>query len=224
MKNNEKNKEKNSQENKKTQDVTIATENFVLVVESKNKRKQYKLYVGAFGTKEKDKAEFSKIINELKKATKKDKITCYISSPGGAAEVGIRLVNVLKEKFFGRITTVSDYMASSMGSLLFCVGDKRIIHKYSRHMMHNYSTGYHTMKAEDLKTRVDFFDEHLEGFLKDVYVGQNILTKKEFKKLKKGKEYWFNAKDMLKRNIATHIILNGKEYNKKIGLKKLKRQ
>ena len=220
MKHHEKNSQKNKKENSEKK--TISAGNFTLVIEPKKKHKQYNLYIGAVGIEKDKRSNLDEIVHEIKKATKKDKITLFISSPGGSADVGLRLTNVIQEKFYGKIVTVCDYQASSMGSLFFCIGDKRIIHRYSRHMMHNYSTGYHSMKAEDLRTRVDFFDEHLEGFLKEVYVGKGMLTKKEFKKMRKGKEYWFNAEEMIKRNICTHIILEGKEYSAKKGLKKLK--
>ena len=183
--------------------------------------KKYHLFTHAF--MHEDIEDISKIIFALNKAKKDDKIHIYIQSPGGSSEEGIELVHCIQYNFSGRITTENMYQASSMGSLMFMIGDeKRITHPFSRHMMHNYSTAYRG-KASDIKARVKFFDKHLQAFLYELYVKKGVLTEKKFKKLLNGKEYWENAKDMLKSGAATHLKIDGKILEKDKALKALKK-
>ena len=230
--------EQNDKNNQKQQpdhlnDLLVSTKHHKLFLENikneviennkivKKSYKKYHLFLHAF--KQEDIEDISKVVYSLNKAKKDDKIHIYIQSPGGSAEEGIELVQCIQYNFKDRITTEIMYQASSMGSLMFMIGDeKRVIHPFSRHMMHNYSTIYRG-KAFDIKTRVEFFNKHLQSFLYELYVKKGVLSKKKFKKLIEGKEYWQDAEEMLKSNAATHLKLNGKLLRKKEALKALKK-
>jgi len=185
----------------------------------KENYKKYHLFTHAF--MQEDIEDISNIIYVLNQAQEKDKIHIYIQSPGGSAAEGIELVQCIQYNFSGRITTENMYQASSMGSLMFMIGDeKRIVHPFSRHMMHNYSTS-HSGKASDIRARVEFFDKHLQAFMHELYVKKGVLSEKKFKKLIEGKEYWQNARDMLESGAATHLKINGKILEKDEALKAL---
>jgi hypothetical protein len=68
--------------------------------------------------------------------------------------------------------------------------------------------------------RIKFSKKHLDKFLGSA---QKYFTKKEWKRLNQGKDFWLEAEDMLKRGICTGIIIDGLQYNNKEGLKKLKK-
>jgi len=155
------------------------------------------------------------IIHQLQSSTGTDDIcNVYIQSPGGSSDQGIALSDCLKTTFHNRLDTEILYQASSMGSLIFCIGNNRIVNINSRNMMHNYSSGF-SGKASDIKTRVSFFDDHLTSYIKKLYLDSGFLTKSEFKKMQDGKEYWFTASQMLERGIATHLRAEGNLWDKK---------
>jgi ATP-dependent protease ClpP protease subunit len=185
------------------------------------KYSHYKLHIN--GVFEFDDLEvIADISNAFSKAKyKTDKLSIYLNSPGGATIIGIPLQHLCLNSF-KHIDTINTYATSSMASLMFCIGVNRIIYKYSRHMMHDYSGG-HSGKASDMKTRITFDDEHLGKYLKDTYVKNGFLSKKEFKQMRNGKEFWFDAEEMLKRGIATHILCDGKKMTHKQYKKYLKK-
>jgi len=185
-------------------DKVIKGKHIKLFIDDFNKKSEkISLHVNGPFSSEKDGEIIAEIVHWLNKV-KSNEISIYINSPGGEVIVGLPLLQTIKGKF-KRIKTYITYAASSMGSILFCIGTERYVYPYSRHMMHNYSTGYHG-KASDIKTRVEFYDDHLVSFIKDAYVKQGFLSKKEFKKLLNGKEFWFDSKEMLERGIATDLI------------------
>ncbi len=55
-------------------------------------------------------------------------------------------------------------------------------------------------------------------------VKRGFLTKDEFRKMVIGQDYWMNTKELCKRGIATHVILEGKEITAKEYLKKIKKK
>ena len=69
----------------------------------KTTSKQYKLYLHEF--MEKTSNKLAKIVHELNKAGEYDNIHIYINSPGGSIDEGVTLIDVIKSKFDGRITT-----------------------------------------------------------------------------------------------------------------------
>jgi len=173
----------------------------------------FKLYVGDFPHD--DDPLTSKLIYELQKSKPNDKITVYIQSPGGSTKQGLALIDVITDRFFGKVTTEILHAASSMGSMMFCSGDIRIVNENSQQMMHNYSGGFNSLKASDLRTRVDFTQKHLGKIIKKIYLSNGFLSKKQFNNLLNGKEYWFDADSMIKKGIATHIRVDGKLLSKK---------
>jgi ATP-dependent protease ClpP protease subunit len=161
------------------------------------------------------------IFDSLLDAGNNDTLELRISSPGGLVTECQQIVNIINNKFKDRSTAYIDSHASSAGAFTFCSCNKRVIYENSRLMLHNYSGG-HSGKHQDMKDRLEFDTDHIISFLKsNIKVGKKgFLSKKEFKKMIEGKNYWFNADDMLKRGIATHIIINGEEISREDYFKK----
>jgi ATP-dependent protease ClpP protease subunit len=67
---------------------------------------------------------------------------------------------------------------------------------------------------------VQFNKKHLDKFLG---LAQKYFTKKEWKRLERGKDFWLDAEDMIERGICTGIVIDGIQYNNKEGIKKLKK-
>lgn len=175
--------------------------------------KNFRIFINSFMESKND---IHDVWNKLLSAGSEDTLELRISSPGGQVTECQMFVNIMRNKFPGRSTTYIDSHASSAGAFTFCVGDKRVIYENSRLMLHNYSGGYDG-GFKKMKDRLDFDEKHIIGFLKSTLkIGKNgFISKKEFKKMINGKEYWFRAEEMCKRGIATHVIVDGKEYSAK---------
>jgi len=221
--------------NENTTDRTIESSSHMLVIDKNSKEelkvidgkavrtssKNYKLYIHEF--MEKTSNKIAKIVHELNKAGKYDNIHIFINSPGGLVIEGIPLIDTRKSKFNGRITTEILHQSSSMGSLTFMIGDKRITNIHSRHMMHNFST-FSMGKANDVKRKHDFMVSHIQGFMYKQYVISGVLSEADFAELIKGVEFWQTSMDMLKTGAATHLRINDMILPKKKAIKKLKKE
>ena len=186
------------------------------IKENKKITKNYILFINGFDNQIPD---FHDILNDLYNAGDEDQLELKIMSPGGLVTECQQIINIMQNKFPDRTTAYIESHASSAGAFTFAAADKRVIYWNSRIMFHNYSGGY-TGTYQFMKDRIDFDSKHIIGFLG---IAKKFFSKKEWKKLIEGKEYWFTAEDMLKRGIATHIIIDGIEYDSDKGIKKLKK-
>jgi len=183
------------------------------------KHKKYRLFIGRFFELKKG---LHAVFNELLTAEKNDQLEFRINSRGGFVIEGQQFYNIMQEKFPNRVTAYLDNIGYSMGALLFCMANKRVIYPYSDFMFHNYSGGA-AGKGGEIKARIKHFSKALEKFFYNLIVEQGFLTKKEFEQMLVGQDYWMDAKQMCKRGIATHVIIEGKEISAKAYLKRLKK-
>jgi len=182
------------------------------------KHKRYRVYIGRFHELKKG---LHRVFNELKEAKEHDHLEFIISSGGGMVLEGQQFYNLIQEKFYNRTTAFLDNYGYSMGALLFCMADKRVIYPYSDLMFHNYSAGA-IGKGGEIKARIKHINKALEIFFHDIIVKKGFLSEEEFKKMLIGQDYWMDTKELCKRKIATHVISEGTEYTAKEYLKLLK--
>ncbi|MCK5904714.1 MAG: ATP-dependent Clp protease proteolytic subunit [Gammaproteobacteria bacterium] len=180
----------------------------------------YRVFINIFFEHERGLHE---MFNELWNAGEHDTLELRINSRGGFVNEGSQFYSVIKNKFNGRTTTVLDTCGYSMGALTFCMGDKRIITPRSDIMFHDYS-GAVWGKGGEIESQFKHQTEHLRDFFADVILKHKFLTKKEFKNMIIGKDYWMTAPEMCRRGIATHVLVDGKEIKAKKYLKLLKKQ
>jgi ATP-dependent protease ClpP protease subunit len=178
--------------------------------------KIYNMYIGELLE---DEAGLHKIFHELYKAGKHDELVLRINSYGGYVSEGIVFYNITQNVFKGRVTTYIESTARSMGALLFCMGDKRVVHEFSELMFHDYSGGFYG-KGEEVHSVVEHNSKYLRNFFKKLIVGKGFFTEKEFEELTKGVDYWLTTEDMCKRNLATHVMIDGEEITAKEYLTK----
>jgi ATP-dependent protease ClpP protease subunit len=183
------------------------------------KHKRYRIFIGRFFELKKG---LHAVFNELLTADKNDRLEFRINSRGGFVNEGILFYNIIQEKFCNRTTSYLDNFGYSMGALLFCMAHKRVIYPYSDLMFHTYSTVI-SGKSGELKSRFNHSDKKIKKFFKDIILKKGFLTKEEFKQMLVGQDFWMDAKQMCKRGIATHVIVEGKEYTAKEYLKELKK-
>ena len=162
-----------------------------------------------------------KVFYELRNASKNDILEFRISSGGGFVKEGQQFYNLIEEKFQKRSVAFLDNHGYSMGALLFCMANKRVIYPYSDLMFHNYSGGA-IGKGGEIKSQIKHKDRILTDFFKKIVQDKGFLTKEEFNKMLIGQDYWMDAKEMCKRKIATDVIYQGKMLTAKEYLKILK--
>ncbi len=183
------------------------------------KHKRYRVYIGKFFELKKG---LHKLFNGLKEAGENDYLELIINSTGGLINEGQQFYNLIQEKFYGRTVAYLDNQAYSMGALLFCMADVRIVYEYSDLMFHTYSHGSKG-KGDEVKSHVDHTSKKLRKFFKNIVVKKGFLSKKEFKEMLIGKDFWMDTKEMCKRGIATHVIVAGEELTAEEYLESLKR-
>jgi ATP-dependent protease ClpP protease subunit len=184
------------------------------------KHKRYRVYIGRFFELKKG---LHSVFNELREAKGNDYLELMINSGGGIILEGQQFYNLIQEKFNQRTIAYLDNYGYSMGALLFCMAEKRVAYEYSDFMFHTYSGGAHG-KGGEIKARVEHSNKKLERFFYDLIVKKGFLTNAEFEQMLVGQDYWMDTKELCKRGIATHVIVNGDELTAKEYLKRLKKE
>lgn len=182
--------------------------------------KLFRVFISAFSE---DKKGLHAVFNELRKADTYDHLELRINSDGGSVTEGQQFFNIILEKFCENTTTFLDNHGYSMGALLFCMGQRRVVYPYSELMFHNYTHGVWG-KGENVKNHVKHTARSLTAFFKDVIVSQEFLTKKEFKEMLLGKDFWMDCEEMCRRGIATHVVIWNETITVKQYLKLLKKE
>lgn len=180
---------------------------------------RYRLFIKSFSEKERGLHE---IFNELWDAEGHDTLELRIHSNGGYVSEGFQFYNLIKNRFIGRTTTILDSKGYSMGATLFCMGDKRIVTPRSDLLFHDYSGGA-VGKGGEIEAQVKHDAQHMREYKKEILLETKFMTKKEFKQMLMGKDFWMNHIEMCKRGIATHVLIGGKEVKAKKYLKNIKK-
>ncbi len=188
------------------------------IVEIRPKHKVYTLYIERF---KELKRGLHSVLNELRTASSEDILELRINSGGGFVNEGKQFYNLMNEKFHKRTVAYLDNHGYSMGALLFCMADKRVIYPYSDLMFHNYSSGVGG-KGSEIVSRVKHTDKLLKEFFRKIIVEKGFLTQEEFERMVIGEDFWMSAKELCERKVATHVIYKGKEIKAKKYLKLLK--
>lgn len=125
-------------------------------------------------------------------------IVCHINSPGGAVFDGISIYNALKDS--GKhITTVTDGIAASVASVIFCAGSTRRMGTGTMLMVHN-AWGLAVGDYEDMakmSTALNLANEQLVG----IYASCGIDPEQMRDYMKA--ETYFEAADAVELGLAT---------------------
>jgi ATP-dependent protease ClpP protease subunit len=189
------------------------------IVKITPKHKVYVIYIERF---KELKRGLHSVLNELRSATKYDKLEIRINSGGGFINEGGQFYNIINELFYKRSTAYLDNHGYSMGALLFCMAKKRVIYPYSDLMFHNYTSGANG-KGGEILSKVSHKDKIIKKFFYNVIVKNGFLTKDEFEQMLIGQDFWMDAKELCERGIATHVIYKGKMIKSKKYLNILKK-
>jgi ATP-dependent Clp protease protease subunit len=164
----------------------------------------YTLYLSTFMS---DANDTARMMHKLRSSEDdKDELTVYIDSPGGSIYEGVKIISTMRGLFKGRTTTILDPSGSSMGALMFCAGDTRVIPEFGYLMFHNYSTGAFG-KGQEVLADIEFSDPHVKKIFRDLITKKGFFTEDEYKALITGTDFYFDAEDACLNGMATHVHL-----------------
>ena len=136
-------------------------------------------------------------------------ITVRINSPGGAADEGIDIFNILRD-YPGEVTTINDSLAASAASVIFLAGSKRLMNDGSRVMIHRAMSIAFGNQEEIRKTLQAL--ESYDASLLDIY-SQYLTEGKAAIEAMLSAETWFGVDEAIESGLATARY--GKETDKK---------
>jgi len=127
--------------------------------------------------------------------------TIRINSPGGSADEGVAIYNLLRRHADG-VTTVNEALAASAASVVFLAGDRRIMERGSRLMIHRAHTVAIGNTAEMLKMAevLSKYDDSLASIYAE-HMDENeeaILAAMDA-------ETWYNAEEAIESGLATEM-------------------
>jgi ATP-dependent Clp protease protease subunit len=141
-------------------------------------------------------------LNSDASGSPKDEIKVHINSPGGSVIAGQAIYDVMRS-IEAPVTTIGVGMQASMGSILLAAGDKRMMTRGSKLMIHSIGSQTQGKLAEqeiDLEVSRRLFEE-----MKAVYVRHIGLTP-EFWDLTCARDTWFTADQALKMGFIHEVI------------------
>lgn len=170
---------------------------YVQTVESSN---HYRLFIDNLIQ---EGSEIHDLLNVLHDSCDLDTLELRINSAGGYVKHGQQFINVIKDKFKDRSISILEAEASSMAALMFMATDRRVIYPHSILMIHEVSM-YMSGKASESLKQIMITMQTMKAYMHEIFGG--MLTVEEVDDVFDGKDFWFNAEDMCRRGLATHII------------------
>ena len=138
-------------------------------------------------------------------------ITVRINSPGGAADEGIDIFNILRD-YPGEVTTINDSLAASAASVIFLAGSKRLMNDGSRVMIHRAMSIAFGNQEEIRKTLQAL--ESYDASLLDIY-SQYLAEDKAAIEAMLSAETWFGVDEAIAAGLATARYGKDKDDKKK---------
>lgn len=138
-------------------------------------------------------------------------VTVRINSPGGAADEGIAIYNLLKNHG-GEVTTINDSLAASAASVIFLGGSKRLMGDGSRVMIHR-AMGVAFGNSDELRKTLQALESY-DASLLDIY-SQYLAEDKAAIEAMLSAETWFGVDEAIAAGIATARYGKDKDDKKK---------
>jgi ATP-dependent Clp protease protease subunit len=131
----------------------------------------------------------------------KGRAVVRINSPGGSADEGVAIYNLLK-RHPGGVDTHNEALAASAASVIFLAGEKRTMERGSKlmiHCAHSIAIG-NTADMRKMSDVLAMYDSHME----EIYAEYMSLEKTVVASLM-ADETWFDATESVEIGLATHM-------------------
>ena len=141
-------------------------------------------------------------------------ITVRINSPGGAADEGIDIFNILRD-YPGEVTTINDSLAASAASVIFLAGANRLMNDGSRVMIHR-AMGAPFGNVDEIRKGLAALESY-DRSLVEIYSGFLAVDPAEILALMAA-ETWYNVDEAIEAGLATarYTKDNGERKKKKM--------
>ena len=135
------------------------------------------------------------------------RVRVQISSPGGVVSEGSNVYEALKEMGKDKmIITECLAEAASMGSVIFCAGKRREMHKHTSYIMMHEGMSAAAGRADVMISTAEYL-EKVNNNMSELYAAAGKETAAKYReKMKKSPGYWFSAAEAIESGLATHII------------------
>ena len=138
-------------------------------------------------------------------------ITVRINSPGGAADEGIDIFNILRD-YPGEVTTINDSLAASAASVIFLAGSNRLMNDGSRVMIHR-AMSIAFGNQEEIRKALQALESY-DASLLDIY-SQYLTDDKAAIEAMLSAETWFGVDEAIEAGLATARYGKDKDDKKK---------
>lgn len=173
-------------------DITRIWELPVPIVNTAKTNNKVKAYLT--GTIE-DPYEYNELCYLLDTASEDTTIDLYINTPGGVIDSAMMIAEAIKTSKANIVGHLSGTVASA-GTIIAMMCDSLDVASHLSFMVHNYSGGMHG-KGNEMRTRQQFVDNHLNTAFKDFYAG--FLTDEEIEKVISDSDIWMGTEEVLER-------------------------
>lgn len=143
----------------------------------------------------KDPTYYRQAFQVLRSCQRGDLVRIFISSPGGNLNSALIFKNCI-EQCEGDVVAIIEAEAFSAASLiaLSCPGIE--VKPYATMMLHSASFGSGG-SVQNVRDHVEFTGRHAESLMEEIY--KDFITEDELLDLKKGRELWFDYKQIGER-------------------------
>jgi len=152
----------------------------------------------------------AKEVGKALKAFGSNPLTVRINSPGGAADEGIAIYNLLKNHG-AEVTTVNDSLAASAASVIFLGGANRLMGDGSRLMIHR-AMGLAFGNQDEIRKTLQALESY-DRSLVDIYSQFMGSDKKQIETMM-ANETWFEVDAAIESGLATGRYDSGKKKKK----------
>lgn len=143
-----------------------------------------------------------KEVREIFEKIEEDEIELHINSYGGSVFASISIFNYLKS--LGKsITTINDGICASGASLIFMVGDERVMPENTMLMIHRAST-FAWGNCNELREQADILEKLDNSTVMANYKNHFTGTDEELMELI-DKETWLSAEECLEKGFCTEV-------------------
>lgn len=143
----------------------------------------------------KDPTYYRQAFQVLRSAQRGDLIRIYISSHGGNLNSALIFKNCI-ENCEADVIAIIEAEAYSAASLIALSAPNIEVKPYATMMLHSASFGSGG-SVQNVRDHVEFTGRHAESLMDEVY--RNFITEEEMLDLKKGRELWFDYKEIGER-------------------------
>lgn len=135
------------------------------------------------------------VIELLSSGRPEDEFVLHINGPGGQIDTTVQLLTAMG-KCQSNIVTMLEFMGASAHSLIFLSGDQFQVSEFATIMIHNASGGAWG-KLQEATSSIKNIEVTCHKLMDKVYGG--FLTPKEIREVKDGKDFYFEADQIVKR-------------------------